>query len=337
MYKRRPSFRPSFERLEDRCTPAGGTVTGSLLNGVWTLTGDASDNDISVNSTGASGAFTVVGNNGTSVAGTTSPTGVVSISISLLAGADKVTFNANSTPITIKGTLSIDGGTEDNEVDADHLTVKKDMSITNGTHLGTDKIFLNDLKVGGNCTITNGDGDTDTEISADSGFSSIKRDLSITNGTGEDVVAITDTNIGGNLTDNNGHGSGGGVAGYFYLYNSNNTTKQANVGGSIDVTFEDGDVDDYNGIWDTTIKGDVTLNLGSGNMTTNFDGFSVAKPVVIKGNLSITGTGTNTVTVGTQYLHTGVTVGRNLSLDFTSLPTLEFENLTVKKTIHIAT
>src|SRR5262249_9667620 len=58
----------------------------------------------------------------------------------------------------------------------------------------------------------------------------------------------------------------------------------------------------------------VTFKHGSATAVTNFDEFVTSLPVIIRGNLTLMGSGANTVTVGTQYGHTGLVVGKNLTI-----------------------
>ena len=98
------------------------------------------------------------------------------------------------------------------------------------------------------------------------------------------------------------------------------------------VSYVNGTVD-YDGIWDTVVEGNVTFNHGTGAATTNFDGFEVDVPVEIGGNLTMTGTGVNTVTVGTEYLKTGLIVGKDLSITSgVGDNTLDFNRLQVTGT-----
>jgi hypothetical protein len=81
----------------------------------------------------------------------------------------------------------------------------------------------------------------------------------------------------------------------------------------VQVKFLDGTADG-NGIWDAVVEGDVTFANGAGTAETDFDRLSVERPVVIKSDLTVLGTGSNMVTVGTQQLKTGLKVGGNLTI-----------------------
>ena len=311
MHRLRNAFRPVVEVLEDRCTPSG-VVTGSFAHGVWTLTGDSGDNDITVNSSGPPASFTVTGNNGTTVTGLTTPTGVKAIVYDLGAGNDTVGMNTNTTPIRLNA-LTFLGGDGDNTFFATYLTVNTNLRVTNGT--GFDDTELTDFKVKGSVFINDGDGGSSTAFFTDLssvGFNSIGGNLTILNGTGADDVFISDTKVGGNIINNNGSGDGTN-AGEFQMLNQNQTGARAVVGGNVSVTFADG-----NGrvnLLDTHVKGSVTLNNGSGQFLSEFDGGATLLPVKVDHNLTITGTGSNTIVVGEFMQRTGMIVGGNLLID----------------------
>jgi hypothetical protein len=311
MHRLRNAFRPVVEVLEDRCTPSG-VVTGSFAHGVWTLTGDSSDNNITVNSTGKPGSFTVTGNS-TPVTGVTNPTGVKAIVYDLGDGNDTVSMNTNSTPIRLNA-LTFLGGDGDNTLSANHLTVNTNLRVTNGT--GFDDTELTDFKVKGSVFINDGDGGSSTAFFTDLssvGFNSIGGNLTILNGTGADDVFISDTKVGGNIINNNGSGDGTN-AGEFQMLNQNQTGARAVVGGNVRVTFADGTVS-VNQLFDTHVKGSVTFNDGSGPCTSEFDGFVTPLPVKIDHNLTITGAGSNKIVVGESVQKIGMIVGGNLLID----------------------
>ena len=313
-------FRPRLECLEGRDTPSNFTVNFSVLTHTLTIVGDNANNSLTVQGDAgdptkfhlSSPSDTFNHNPGTF----DSPSGVKNITIQMLGGDDSVTFG-NSVPIDLKGNLSVSGGDGANSVTATDLKVEKNFSITNGKNTsGTDVNNLVNLTVGGSLTISNGAGDTSTIIARNSaGVSTIGGSLSITNGAGEDHNNIYDTNVGGNVTVNNGHGNAqSGLAGFTWFYDFNNTGHPAQIKGNYTVTYLDGNVSSYDGIWDTAVHGNVTFNHGSGSATTNIDGFVTSLPVIIQGNLTMTGSGANTVTIGTEYQHTGLILGKNLTV-----------------------
>ena len=309
MHPRLCAFRPVVEILEDRCTPSG--VTGSFAHGVWTLTGDGASYDITVNSAGTPGSFAVTGNN-TTVTGVTNPTGVKAIVYDLGAGNDKVTMNTNAQPIRLKA-LTFLGGDGDNALIANHLTVNTNLRVTNGT--GFDQTFLSDFGVKRNVAINDNDGGSITELFTDSpgfGFNSIGGNLTILNGSGLETVEVIDTNVGGNILNTNG--SGNGIDGFTMFTNEHKAAARAIVGGSVSVTYADG-TSSENTIFDTHVKGSVTFNNGSGQSESDFDGGNTPLPVKIDHNLTITGTGSNKVSVGLKAQKTGMIVGGNLLID----------------------
>ena len=198
------------------------------------------------------------------------------------------------------------------------LRVAKNLAIINGTNSsGIDFNTLLNLTVGGTLTINNGNGDTRTFVYRDtSGSNAIAGSVSITNGSGWDTTNFIDTNIGGNVTVNNGRGNSAGVAGQTQFYNVHNTTALSTILGNVSVSYLTGNeqLGDGDGIWDTNVLGNVTFNHGSGSFIRNFDGFSTTLPVQIHGNLTLRGTGSNGITVGTQYKRTGMFVGKNFTV-----------------------
>jgi hypothetical protein len=310
-------FRPAVEALEDRLT-LDGTVTGSFLNGTWTLTGDTANNRIVINSTGTPGAFTVANDPtefvATMVTGVTAPTGVKRIVIIFGEGNDEVQFNTNATPITLKRGLTINGGNGDNRVFATDLKIRGNLAITNG--VGADGHAFTNLKVvatatpgTGKVTINNGDGGSSTTIMRDAaGFNSIAKRLSVTNGSGGfNVVQVFDTNVGGSIINNNGFGDGA-----FQLWNNFNSSTRAVIGGSVVVSFANGG---ETSIFDAVVKGNVSNNNGIGTGETVIDGRNTTLPVVIKGSLTITGRGLNDqVLVGTVDERRGMRVGKNVKI-----------------------
>ena len=54
------------------------------------------------------------------------------------------------------------------------------------------------------------------------------------------------------------------------IYNEFNGVR-AVIGGNVAVSYVTGQCDDFQGIWDTDIRGNVSFNNGSGIFETNFD------------------------------------------------------------------
>jgi|SRR5262245_11806200 len=319
MRVRRPHFRPTLEVLESRETPANFTVSFSALAHTLTITGDSLNNNLKITGVGGDATkFSLSSATDTfnSLPGPlVTPSGVKNISIKLLDGDDAVTF-ANTVPVKLQGNLSIQGGPGANNVTSMDLTVQKNFSITNGSNsTGSDANTLENLNVGGALTINNGSGNTNTSIHRSSaGLSFLVGNVSITNGVGQDFTEFYDMNFGGNVTVKNGNGSAGGTGGTTWIYNFYNTTARSTIKGSVNVSYLDGNGGAYDGIWDMNVLGNVTYNHGPGSFVTNLDGYQTTLPVQIQGNLTFLGTGANQITVGTQYNHTGLILGKNLTV-----------------------
>jgi hypothetical protein len=314
----RSSFRPCLEHLERRLVPANLTASFSPVTHTLTVLGDAQDNAVTIKGdAGDRTHFTLSSSTGTinnSHAAFSSPSGVKNLAIQLLDGTDSVIFD-NTVHIDLLGTLAINGGNGANSVAGSDLTVEKSVVITNGTNTtGTDQFELNNLSIKGSLTINNGNGQSFTQIQRSSaGISSIVGNLSITNGTGKDEFYLVDTNVGGSVTINNGHG-GSGVAGRIDIFNALNTAYRSLIGGNLTVTYLDGDVLSHDGLFDLEVMGNVTLNHGSGAFGTSIDGYQTTLPVLIHGNLTITGTGANSINIGSLFLNTGLIVGKNFTV-----------------------
>jgi hypothetical protein len=314
MNSHRTSVRPRLELLEDRRNP--GTLTVSLAGPTLSITGDGNANDLTVRGDAVDATKFTLTSVGDAFAGAGAGpfTGVHNIKISMLGGNDTATFD-NAVPIHLEGSLKIAGGDGANTVSAVSLTVDKDFAITNGrNNTGTDLNALYALNVGGGLTIKNGDGDSETDITGNGGsISTIAKNLNIINGSGKDLNQMYDMNVGGNVTIANGRGNGA-LAGRTWIYNAYNSTFRSVIRGNVTVSYKDGNGSSYDGIWDTEVRGNVSFNHGPGAFTTNFDEYVTNLPVIIRGNLSIAGTGAQTVTVGTQFGQAGMLVGKNLTI-----------------------
>jgi hypothetical protein len=233
----------------------------------------------------------------------------------MLGGDDSVAFGTG-VPVTVEGNVSIDGGDGANSILANDLTVLKNLTVTNGTAaIGFNGSSFLNLSVGGNVTIKSTGGDTSTSIERNAaGNSTIKGNLTVTNGTGTDAFFMFDTNVDGGVTINNGHGSAAGTAGSIDILNNYNSAYRSVIGKNLTVTYLDGNVNGYDGLWDTEVMGNVTLNHGPGAFTTETDGFGTNLPVLVHGNFSILGTGTNSVYAGNQGRFTGLTVGKKFTI-----------------------
>jgi hypothetical protein len=340
MRHRTHSVRTYVDRLEARDVPAANlTVTFSPVTHTLTVVGDANDNDVTVAGDFLDPTHFVLNSSNSTINGEpppySTPSGVRSLVFKMLDGNDSVTFDP-TVPIFVRGSVSIDGGAGVNSVAATHLTVGKNLSVTNAAQTtGLDSVVLIDFSAGGSVQVKNAGGDSYTAINRDgAGVSTIKGSLTVTNGTGEDSFNLNDTNVEGNITINDGHGNAAGVAGFVNIYNLDNTALRSIIGGNLTVTYLDGNANTFDGLWDTEVLGNVTLNHGLGVFTTYMDGYATHLPVLIHGNLTITGAGANSLGFGTDNGSgngSGLIVGKKFTLTSGSgtAETLAFKNVQV--------
>jgi hypothetical protein len=317
--------RPRLERLEGRDVPGNLTVTYAAASRTLTVGGDAGNNDLAVHqqpdsSFILSSATDSINNNN----GPYFPPGTVrNITVRMLGGDDHVTLDSQDQgldgPFLLAGNLSVNGGDGANTLTATALSmlfVGGNLTVTNGTNAaGADTTVLADVNVRGSVTVANGNGDSDTRIERESaGFSLVSGNLTVTNGTGKDTVVLKDTNVGGNFTVKNGRAGAGGVAGHVQTFNVLNTTRSY-IRGNVSVTDVDGNEDAVtSGLFDVEVLGNLTWGLGTGTAAVGFDGFTTAQPTIVRGNLTVTGSGTTTVQAGKTFNSAGLVVGRNLTV-----------------------
>jgi hypothetical protein len=318
--KRHIELRSSLESLESRIAPAN--ITAAVVNHVLRIVGTDDANSLTIDGVAGDATAFKLTTGGDTINGSSGPfttiSGVTGIAIKMLGGDDSVIFSSDVVSIDVKGSVTINGGAGANSVIGTDLTVEKNLSITSGAHsTGIAVAVLINSSVNGSVTIKNGSGDTLTEFYRTSaGLSTIGGNLSITNGAGKDRNAIVDVNIGHNLTVKNGHASATGDPGYTEIFNSINTNSRSVIGGNVSISYLDGDGSGTpsDGISDTAVLGNVTIDHGKGNFTTNFDAYGTSLPVIIRGNLTLKGSGANTITAGTEYQRSGLIVGKNLSI-----------------------
>lgn len=319
--------RPRLELLEGRETPGNLTVTFAAATGTLTVVGDAANNDLAVNVIADALTSYILSSTSDSfnnVAGPFgTPNGVRNISIRMLGGDDRVSFHSPG-PLLLDGNLTINGGDGANTVTATDLTdlfLEKNLTITNGTNAaGADSTTLDNLTVRGSVTINNGNGDSQTRIQRNSNPSFFGKDplvsgnVTIINGTGKDGTYLKDTNVGGSFTVKNGHGDAAGAAGYTQVFNTVNPDRSY-IRGNVSVSYLDGDVTNtVDALTDVVVQGNVTFAHGAGASTTVFDGAGVGLPVVVRGNLTVSGTGATVVRVGVDNAGTGLVVGKNFTV-----------------------
>lgn len=311
------TFFSSLEPLEARIAPAN--ITCSVVGHALKILGTDDGNSITIDGNADPTTFLVTSstdmvNGAPGATGFTTPSGVTSISVKLLDGNDTLTISKTIAAVHLTGTLMIDGGNGTNTITANEVTVDKNVTITNGNAaMGTThQTVLTNVNIGGSLNVRSLAGNTVTSIGRNvAGLSTIRGSITVTNGVGADYFILTDTNVGGSVTVKNGHGDATS-GGYTEIYNTYNPAKSV-IGGNITVTYLDGSIN-YDGIWDTNVLGNVTLNHGSGAAHTHFDGYTVNEPVVIRGNLKITGTGATNIDVGLQYKGSGLIVSKAVTV-----------------------
>jgi hypothetical protein len=214
-------------------------------------------------------------------------------------------------PMHVIGSVSINGGDGDNSVATTDVSIGKSFAITNAT--GNDSTRLNCLNVFRSLTINNGNGDSDTRVFRDSvGMSAVGGSLNIANGTGADLNSLSDTYFGSSVTIYNGHGRPLGPAGNTSFTNVLNTNARSVVRGSVTVSYLDGDGNDR--LSDTDFRGNVTINAGTGKYFLDIDHLNTAAPTLVRGNLTVRGSGRCAVSAGTAAAAEGLSVGKNFTV-----------------------
>jgi hypothetical protein len=302
---RRP-VRPAVEALEPRLA-LSGNVTASLVHGTLTLTGDPLDNHLVISQPGPH-QLTITPADGTTVNGQAKPltlTGFTrDLRINLGPGNDDVDFDL-ANPLTLPGNLTIDYGaggtgnktTQTVNAGGNFLTVTKNLVIRYAA--GNVTTQFDNLHAGGNVSISHGLGDSaftiDNLAGADS-FSTVHGNLRVVNTQGRAANLLQDTNVSGNVTFANGQGRAADHnAGLNVIHNAYNHTTQATIGGNLTISNLSGDADYGDFIADVDVKGNATLNLGSGTFAVAVVGQNVVQPPVFEANLTITGAGSDTI------------------------------------------
>jgi hypothetical protein len=307
--KPRSSYRtrPSFDRLEDRLTPAGNvTAVFTAATATLTLTGDAFANGVDVSAgAGGLGSFGVTGvtdGTATSVNGSAATqtfNGVKNLVINLNGGNDSLQFGIlTAGTIIVQGNLTINTGTGNDTIftagAGNFLDVFGNLSLTNGA--GNALTILTDINVVGSSKFNHtAGGNTSLTINASGATADSFSSLSLTNGTGNPVIIISDTNFSSNVTLNTGTTSlvnGSDVV----VVEAVNSTSLLKIVGSLSITgtIQSGagfyDLQDYN------VNGNVAMTQSGGglnNIAEIEDAFTLAASPVLKGNVSVTQGGEN--------------------------------------------
>ena len=198
-------------------------------------------------------------------------------------------------------------------IDATDLSVGGNVSIGVGTHADGTSMTLENLTIKGSVAISTLSGSNTVEIQRGSaGNSYIMGNLSVSTGaagSGGIETLVSDTSIGGNVTIHNGPTTGTDATD---IYDNANTTVPLTIGKNVLVT-NTATASLTDGLWDGNVLGNVTFAEGSGAATTYLDGYHAGKPTVVLGSVKITGTGTQTDYLGSQYKF-GLMVGKSLTV-----------------------
>jgi hypothetical protein len=314
----------SFERLEGRDVPNGAVFT-SLVGGSLVITGDTSDNQITL-SAGGLNTIAITPTGGTTVDGS-SNTVLRSFSrdldIFLGRGTDSVTFDLGPGSMAFRGNVVLNygsAGTGDKmtttvNAGTNTLSVANSMVIR---YAGGDvTTTLDNIAIAGSLVVTHGSGDSTFSVDNLKGagsFSSIGGSLDVTNTIGKADNSVTDTNVGRSEAFVNGKArAADNAAGSTQIFNENNTTP-ANVGSNISISNTNGDSAIGDVVADVHVLGSVGLKLGTGNFNATVASRMASPGPSISGSLSVSATSTWTGTVALGAPGTGLTVKRNLAV-----------------------
>jgi hypothetical protein len=304
-----------LEPLEGRDTPGNLTVTYAALTHTLTVVGDAGSNSVRVQgSLGDPTHFFLTSSGGTingQVGSYSSPSGVQNLVFRMLAGSDGVSFDSLF-PVRVQGSVTFDGGDGATMVYVPHgLRVVGNLTILSGT--GYDMESFVDLSVGGAFTIRNSDGGSYLTINRSApGVSTIGGAMTVVNGAGRDETRVFDLNVGGNLTIQNGLADSFGTGGYIQILNYKNSTIRSQIRGSVSLSFANGSGSAE--ISNVEIGGDASFGYGTGIGSTDLDAEVSAVSSIVRGSVTVSGTGRQTVFLGTGLSESDLLVGGRLTV-----------------------
>jgi len=329
---RRSARKLGVQSLESRGMLAGD-VAFSVGAGNVSLTGDGSDNEITITYIG-SDKYEVVGIGGTMVNGSASvqfEVGVQltkSLTLSMKGGNDVVIFNGAGTG-TLPGLLNIGGGEGDNTITIQNLaSVAGKIAVVNST--GDDTVTIASVASAASISITTGKGGADvslinTDVAGDITVNAVSDE-----GNGNDLT-LDDVSTGANLSVAYGSSSssiidvdGVAIGKHLTLRTTGGNVTATfgdsapnTIGGKLTIDFASGDhaitMDDTDiegdlhirtilgnktiHIATTDIGGHVQMNNGGGKETITIADVNVGD-VLPKGNLSIhTGSGDSDIDI----------------------------------------
>jgi hypothetical protein len=307
-----------LERMEGREVPANLTVTFAPATHTLTVVGDEAANDVVITGdlfdpTGMTVSSPTDVINGSAVS-VTVLYGVYNLDVRLGGGDDRLTLGGTPAspdlPVILAGRLSINGGDGANTVIGTRLRVDRGATIVNGA--GYDWTDLSDVLFRGSLTVQNGAGGSQVSVYRTSpGAAAINGSVRVTNGAGADFTFVSDLTAGGGVSVRNGAPAPGGSAGAFVLGNYWNTT-QSQVHGGVSASFAGGN--GYVAVGDVEVGKGVALAYGAGSFITTVDGSVTGRPTTVWGGLTVSGTGRQSVSLGTGGSSFGLEVGGNLSV-----------------------
>ncbi len=339
-------FRPSFDALENRLTPAN--FAGSVTAGSLVIHGDNGDSSLILTQTSPT-TFVLQATDGTTTingsASTMTFTGVTrTVHIGLGNGSDSLQIGTGKgDQFVVRRDLIIEGvgGNKTVTINAD-LQVGGRLDINTTTGNDTISIF-GALRVAGTVHITGGLGDNAVTIAPSSGATNtVKGNLVVMNNFGNSTTEVFDTNVGKdlNLSD------AGNINGESHItFGVSSASVKTSVGGSATLRASQGTGSIR--LADTDVRGGAFLWAGEyGPLNDKFGPFSidvgpfvVASPNTIRGDLQIHSTGAALVNLGMSEEGTfGLSVLRNAIVWTGSADdTINMAGLTVAKDLRLNT
>lgn len=314
----RPFLR--LERLDARDTPANLQITYSTLSHTLQVVGDDAPNALTVQGNLIDPGHFILSSATDSINSGpgpySSPLGIQNLVLRMRGGSDQVTFTGPDLSwVTFGGSVTIDGGDGTNTITAPNgLKVGRGLTIVNG--FGPDMTTLTGLQVGGALTVRNGDGGSSLSILRNTqnnlSVNYVGRSVTITNGAGADYTSLEDLSVGGAVSVRNGAADGAGVGGFVQIFNLSSHANRSEIRGNVAVSFPEGSASGFLG--DAEVGGNVTFAYGPAAAATTLDAVGTRLPTVIRGNLTITGAGLQTINLGTGVVGRGLTVGGRLAV-----------------------
>lgn len=292
-------FAGRIEALEARIAPA--VVNVSFVNGILTLTGDATDNEVTITAVDAGFALDGAGTTVFHQDGVAVDTGVVvfakplkSIVATFGDAADSLTLAG----LKLAGDVTINGGGGDNTITVtESLLIKGGLKITGAG--GTDEVNFarGAVSVGKDFTLDLGDGDNSVKATVTS--FQVGKSLSYTGGSGKDDLSVGTAifKVGGDFLATVKGGASSFSFGAQAFTVGKNLTYDASASGGGDTAGLISVASTYQ------VKGTTTIIGGAGVVGASMT--ATPTSVVTNGNLKIVA-GTGTVQFGASSVFYGL-------------------------------